>query len=286
MAAKKGGLGRGFDALFADNAAGELADEHSIISVPIGDIEPNREQPRRRFDEDALAELAESIREHGVIQPLIVRPMTDGSYQIVAGERRWRASRQAGLKEVPVIVRAFSETETAVIALIENLQREDLNAIEAAQGIARLIDVYGFTQEQAADKIGKSRSAVANTLRLMNLPDDVRELVFSDRLSAGHARALLGLSDNGLISTAAREVLDGNLSVRETERLVKKYNEPPAGAAEPKKRKRDPFYDEAELAARTALGRKVTVKNKRRGGTVEIEYFDKEDLAAIVRSLG
>ena len=284
MAPKKGGLGRGFDALFADNAAGELSDENTIISIPIGDVEPNRDQPRRRFDDAALAELADSIREHGVIQPLIVRPMTDGSYQIVAGERRWRASRLAGLNEVPVIVRAFSETETAVIALIENLQREDLNAIEAAQGIARLIDVYGFTQEQAAEKIGKSRSAVANTLRLMNLPEDVRELVYSDKLSAGHARALLGLTDNGLISAAAHEVIEGNLSVRDTERLVKKYNEPPAAPAA-KRAKRDPFYDEAELAAKNALGRKVTVKNKRRGGTVEIEYFDKEDLAAIVKSL-
>ncbi len=168
MAKQKGGLGRGFDALFADNTAGELSDENKIVLVPIGDIEPDRTQPRRRFDEASLAELSESIREHGVIQPLIVTPAAGGGYRIVAGERRFRASRMAGLHELPVIVRAFTDEETAVIALIENLQREDLNAIEAAQGISRLIDVYGFTQEQAADKLGKSRSAVTNTLRLMN----------------------------------------------------------------------------------------------------------------------
>ena len=282
MAKQKGGLGRGFDALFADNTAGELSDENKIVLVPIGDIEPDRTQPRRRFDEARLAELAESIREHGVIQPLIVTPSAGGGYRIVAGERRFRAARMAGLRELPVIVRAFSEEETAVIALIENLQREDLNAIEAAQGISRLIDVYGFTQEQAADKLGKSRSAVTNTLRLMNLPEEVRELVAEDKLSAGHARALLGIRENSRIADAAREVIDGGLSVRETERLVKRYNEAPKV---PVRKKRDPFFDEAELAAKAALGRKVVVKNKSRGGVIEIEYFDKEDLSRLIKAL-
>ncbi len=282
MAKQKGGLGRGFDALFADNTAGELSDENKIVLVPIGDIEPDRTQPRRRFDEARLAELAESIREHGVIQPLIVTPSAGGGYRIVAGERRFRAARMAGLRELPVIVRAFSEEETAVIALIENLQREDLNAIEAAQGISRLIDVYGFTQEQAADKLGKSRSAVTNTLRLMNLPEEVRELVAEDKLSAGHARALLGIRENSRIADAAREVIDGGLSVRETERLVKRYNEAPKV---PVRKKRDPFFDEAELAAKAALGRKVVVKNKTRGGVIEIEYFDKEDLSRLIKAL-
>ena len=282
MAKQKGGLGRGFDALFADNTAGELSDENKIVLVPIGDIEPDRTQPRRRFDEARLAELAESIREHGVIQPLIVTPSAGGGYRIVAGERRFRAARMAGLRELPVIVRAFSEEETAVIALIENLQREDLNAIEAAQGISRLIDVYGFTQEQAADKLGKSRSAVTNTLRLMNLPEEVRELVAEDKLSAGHARALLGIRENSRIADAAREVIDGGLSVRETEKLVKRYNEAPKV---PVRKKRDPFFDEAELAAKAALGRKVVVKNKTRGGVIEIEYFDKEDLSRLIKAL-
>lgn len=282
MAKQKGGLGRGFDALFADNTAGELSDENKIVLVPIGDIEPDRTQPRRRFDEARLAELAESIREHGVIQPLIVTPSAGGGYRIVAGERRFRAARMAGFRELPVIVRAFSEEETAVIALIENLQREDLNAIEAAQGISRLIDVYGFTQEQAADKLGKSRSAVTNTLRLMNLPEEVRELVAEDKLSAGHARALLGIRENSRIADAAREVIDGGLSVRETERLVKRYNEAPKV---PVRKKRDPFFDEAELAAKAALGRKVVVKNKTRGGVIEIEYFDKEDLSRLIKAL-
>ncbi|MCR5782159.1 MAG: ParB/RepB/Spo0J family partition protein [Clostridia bacterium] len=282
MAKQKGGLGRGFDALFADNTAGELSDENKIVLVPIGDIEPDRTQPRRRFDEARLAELAESIREHGVIQPLIVTPSAGGGYRIVAGERRFRAARMAGLRELPVIVRAFSEEETAVIALIENLQREDLNAIEAAQGISRLIDVYGFTQEQAADKLGKSRSAVTNTLRLMNLPEEVRELVAEDKLSAGHARALLGIRENSRIADAAREVIDGGLSVRETEKLVKRYNEAPKV---PVRKKRDPFFDEAELAAKAALGRKVVVKNRARGGVIEIEYFDKEDLSRLIKAL-
>ena len=182
MAAKKGGLGRGLDALFADNSIEEIAST-SAVKLKIMDIEPNRDQPRKIFDEDALAELADSIAKHGVIQPLLVRPMPDGSYQLVAGERRWRASRMAGLTEVPVVIKELSDDEAMALALIENLQREDLNAIEEAQGIKALMDTLSLTQDEAAERVGKSRPAVANALRLLKLPDSVIALVSDGKLS-------------------------------------------------------------------------------------------------------
>ena len=199
MAAKKGGLGRGLDALFADNSIEEIAST-SAVKLKIMDIEPNRDQPRKIFDEDALAELADSIAKHGVIQPLLVRPMPDGSYQLVAGERRWRASRMAGLTEVPVVIKELSDDEAMALALIENLQREDLNAIEEAQGIKALMDTLSLTQDEAAERVGKSRPAVANALRLLKLPDSVIALVSDGKLSPGHARALLGFKDEQISS--------------------------------------------------------------------------------------
>ncbi|MBR5496433.1 MAG: ParB/RepB/Spo0J family partition protein [Clostridia bacterium] len=282
MAAKKGGLGRGFDALFVDNSAEELSEEKGVVTLRINDIEPNKNQPRQIFDDDALSELADSIREHGVLQPLIVRPVLDGSYQLVAGERRWRASRLAGLTEVPVIVRALTDSEVAIIALIENLQREDLNPIEEAEGISRLIQEHGFTQEQAADKLGKSRSALTNTLRLMKLPEKVRGLVSDEFLSAGHARALLGLEDAALIEETAEEVVARKLSVRETEKLVKQLNS--YKEDKPKKvKKRDTYFDEVELSLSNVLGRKVVVKDSGKGGKLEFEFFDKEDLTKLAK---
>ena len=222
-------------------------------------------------------ELSESIKEHGVLQPLIVRPLTDGSYQLVAGERRWRASRLAGLTEVPVIVRALTDAEASVIALIENLQREDLNPIKEAEGISKLIEEYSFTQEQAAAKLGKSRSALTNTLRLMALPEKVRGLISDDFMTAGHGRALLGLEDKEKIEETAEKVISGKLSVRETEKLVKTINSE-AQKVNKKVRKRDTFYDEVELSLSDILGRRVTVKEGRKGGKIEFEFFDKEDL--------
>ena len=282
MAAKKGGLGKGFDALFADNSVEEVDSSSGVIKLRLHDIEPNKNQPRQIFDDDALSELADSIREHGVLQPLIVRPLADGSYQLVAGERRWRASRLAGLSEVPVIVKTLTDSEVAVIALIENLQREDLNPIEEAEGISRLIEEYSFTQEQAADKLGKSRSAVTNTLRLMSLPEKVRGLVCDDFLTAGHARALLGLQDKGIIEEIADEVIAKKLSVRETEKLVKQMNAFSEKA--PKKiKRRDTYYDEVELSLSDILGRKVVVKESGKGGKVEFEFFDKEDLGKLAK---
>lgn len=282
MPPKKGGLGRGMDALFVDNSVEELADEKNIITLRLNDIEPNKHQPRQYFDDEALYELSESIKEHGVLQPLIVRPFPDGTYQLVAGERRWRASRLAGLTQVPVIVRALTDSEVAVIALIENLQREDLNPIEEAEGISRLIEEHGFTQEQAAQKLGKSRSALTNTLRLMNLPEKVRGLVSDEFLSAGHARALLSLEDKALIEETAEDIITKKLSVRETEKLVKQLNsykeKQPA-----KVKKRDTFYSEVELSLSDILGRKVVVKESGKGGKLEFEFFDKEDLTKLAK---
>lgn len=283
MAAKKGGLGRGFDALFEDNTAASLSSDNAIVELALSDVEPNRDQPRKVFDEEALQELADSIREHGVLQPLIVRPMTDGSYQIVAGERRWRASRMAGLTTVPAIVRTLDDREVALIALVENIQREDLGAIEQARGVRRLIDEYELTQEQAADQLGFARSTVTNLLRLMTLPEDVQDMVQADALSAGHARALLGLEDPDNIRPLADRAAAEKLSVREVEKLVRQLN---AGAKKtPPKPKpgRDAFYDEVELSLAETLGRRIAVKPGKKGGVIEIEFFDKDDLAAVAK---
>ena len=191
--AKKGGLGRGMDALFLENSAAD--NTSSAVTLGINEIEPNRDQPRKNFDEKALGELAASIEKNGIIQPLLVRPMTDGSYQLIAGERRWRAARMAGLSVVPVTIREMTDEEASVFALIENLQREDLNPVEEAQGLKSLIETYGFTQEEAADRVGKSRTAVTNTLRLLRLPDSLLSMLGEGKISAGHCRALLGLDD-------------------------------------------------------------------------------------------
>ena len=214
MAAKKGGLGRGLDALFADNSIEEISST-GAVKLKTMDIEPNRDQPRKIFDEDALAELADSIAKHGVIQPLLVRPMPDGSYQLVAGERRWRASRMAGLTEVPVVIKELSDDEAMALALIENLQREDLNAIEEAQGIKSLMDTLSLTQDEAAERVGKSRPAIANALRLLKLPDSVIALVSDGKLSPGHARALLGFRDEQDIIETADIVIERGLTVRD-----------------------------------------------------------------------
>ncbi len=280
MAGKKGGLGRGYDTLFIENSSEALSD-NTAVTLPISDIEPDSNQPRSRFDEAALGELEASIREFGVLQPLLVRPMSDGSYKIVAGERRWRAAKRAGLKEVPVVVKSLSEEEAAAIALIENLQREDLNAIEEAAGIKRLMDEFGFTQEAAAEKLSKSRPAIANALRLLALPKDVAQLVAENELSAGHARTLLGLKDKEMLSDAAKKVIEEKLSVRQTEALVKALNKAPAS---PKmKPRRDKFFDEVELALSAVLSRKVSVINAKKGGKIEIEFFDEDDLKKLAK---
>lgn len=280
MAAKKSGLGRGLDALFADNSV-EESSFSSAMKLKIMDIEPNRDQPRKIFDESALAELADSIAQHGVIQPLLVRPIKDGGYQLVAGERRWRAARMAGLTEVPVVIKDLSEEETVELAMVENLQREDLNPLEEALGYKYMMQKLSITQEEAAQKVGKSRPAVANALRLLNLPEYVQNLVENRQLSPGHARALLGFErEEDMIETAQLAVKSG-LSVREIERMVKDSKKQPS--APKKAKKRDTFFDEVELALSESTGRRVKVKEGSK--TLEIEFFDKDDLSKIASAL-
>ncbi len=280
--AKKGGLGTGLDALFQDNSP--IESEKSVLTLSVNEVEPNREQPRKEFDENALSELSKSIEQNGVIQPILVRPVTGGTYQIVAGERRWRAARMAGLTEVPVIIREMSDEEAAVFALIENLQREDLNPIEEAVGIRSLIDEFGMTQDEAADRVGKSRVAVTNTLRLLKLPENILSMVAKGKITAGHARALISLEDEGRMLKIANAVIDNNLTVREVEKMVK--TELSGENAKPQKRqkKRDKYYDEVELALTQTLGRKVKIYLSKGGkGTLEFEFFGKEDLTKLAK---
>ena len=216
---KLGGLGKGLNAIFIEN---DSETEGGTVTLKISEIEPNRTQPRKEFDEQALSELAESISQHGLLQPLLVRPLTLGGYQIVAGERRYRASRMAGLTEVPVIIKELTDTETMEIALIENLQREDLSPVEEALGYKALIDEHGFSQEEVAKSVGKSRPAVANALRLLKLPDNIMEYLKDGKISAGHARALLTLENEELMTELADEIVAKDLSVRQVEKICKK----------------------------------------------------------------
>ena len=281
MAKKLGGLGRGLDSLFADNSVDEL--NPSVNKLRIMEIEPNRDQPRKDFDEKSLSELAESIEQHGVLQPLVVRPLTNGRYQLVAGERRWRAARIAGLTEVPVVIKELTDEEVIEIAMIENLQREDLNPLEEALGYRYMMDELNITQEQAAEKVGKSRPAVANAIRLLRLPDEVQEMVKNNLISPGHARALLGFENQELIIQTAKRIVKEDLSVREVETLVKNSQKTPKV---PKQKKRDKFFSEVELALVENLGRKVKIKeSKKDAGVLEIEFFDKDDLESLAMKL-
>ena len=280
MAGKIGGLGKGLDALFAQNT---LEDGNATVTLPLDEIVPNRDQPRKQFDDEALADLSASIAQHGVLQPLLVRPMPDGTYQLVAGERRWRASRMAGLTEVPVVIRDMNEQEAAELALIENLQREDLNPMEEAIGYRTLMDNYGMTQEQAAQVVNKSRPAVTNALRLLQLPEAVAEMVASGKLSAGHARTVLAFEGDDARIAAAKQAVDKGLSVRELEKMANAAKRARKNPAAPKRR--DSFYDEVELALRESLGRQVKVSASTKGGVLQVEFFDPEDLRALANKL-
>jgi ParB family chromosome partitioning protein len=278
MAGKKGGLGKGLDAIFAEN---DVEDRQTAVLLRLDEIEPNRDQPRREFDEQSLQELAESVRKHGVLQPLLVRPIFSGGYQIVAGERRWRAARLADLKEVPAVVREMSDSEVMQFALIENLQREDLNPLEEARGYQSLIETYGMTQEEVASTVGKSRPAIANVLRLLNLPEKIRAMVEKGTLSAGHARALLSFPNETLMLEAAKAAADG-ASVREIEKMAQRAN------SRPKIKKSSPrvkFYEETELALRENLGRKVHVTGNAKRGLLQIEFYGQDDLAELIRRI-
>lgn len=289
MAKKIGGLGKGLSAIFSEN---DTEDNSEIVTIKISQIEPNRSQPRRSFDEEALQELSESIRAHGVLQPILVRPQIYGGYQIVAGERRYRASRMAGLTEIPAIVRELSDSETMQIALIENLQRQDLSVLEEAKGYRSLMDDYGFTQEDVARTVGKSRSAVANVLRLLGLPEDVAPMLDSGRLSPGHARALLALEDESAVKQTADKIVKEGLSVRETEALVKKLNSAALSGDRPAKAKKSAaskpaLYTEVELSLSEHLGTKVSVSdNKAKGvGELTIEFYNPAELFMLANKI-
>lgn len=278
--AKKGGLGKGLSAIFMEN---ESEDQNSTVTLKISEIEPNKDQPRTDFDDKALSELAESIALHGVLQPLLVRPLVYGGYQIVAGERRYRASRMAGLTEVPVVIRELDDKETMELALIENLQRENLTPIEEAKGYKTLMDTYGFTQEQVSSSVGKSRSAVANSLRLLNLPEEIIDLISQGKISGGHARALLSLENKEKMIKISREIMDKDLSVRQTEKLTQKSKKGEKNS--PKKEEKTNFLKEVELALTENLCRKISVTKKGDGGVLSIEFFSQEDLIDLANKL-
>ena len=278
---KKSGLGKGLDAIFAENGTEES--NRSAEELKLSDLEPNRGQPRKDFDDETLAELADSISQNGILQPLLVRPIFGGGYQIVAGERRWRAARMAGLTTVPAIIRELDDEQVMEIALIENLQREDLSPLEEAMGYQSLMDSYDMTQEEVAKIVGKSRSAVANVLRLLKLPEEVQSLIRSGQVSAGHGRALLSFPDDAEKIAVAKRVIEEDLSVREVERLAQKANEVP--------KKKDvkprgiPYFNEVELSLHDYLGRKVRVNGDEKKGTLQIEFYGQEDLSELIRKL-
>ena len=284
MAKKKAelGLGRGLNALLGDPVLQDQGE--GSVSLPISQVEPGLNQPRKRFDPEALAELADSIREHGIIQPLTVRRLSSGYYQIIAGERRWRAAKQAGLDEVPAVIIEADDRKVMEIGLIENLQREDLNPAEEARGYQVLMNEYGMTQEQVAQRMGKSRPAVTNALRLLNLPEDVLTLVEEGRLSAGHARALLGAPTQALQRQAAKAVLDKGLSVRQTEALVKALQK----EKKPRARTEDMlaiYLADLEKNLGSQLGRKVHIQHRGKKGKLELEYYSEDDLETLLRLL-
>ena len=280
MAKKQSGLGKGLGALMLENNTDSMV---STDTLAINDIIPNKEQPRKTFDEAALQELSDSIAQHGVLQPLLVRPLTTGGYQLVAGERRWRASRLAGLKEVPVIIKELSDTEAMEIAIIENLQREDLNPIEEAEGLQALIDKCGYTQEEVATSVGKSRPAITNALRLLRLPEDVRQMTKDGDISAGHARALLAFDNEAMMCECAKQIVEKKLTVRDVEKMAKRPKTAKTKASSTGAR--DSFYDEVELALSEALGTKVKVYNGRSKGTLEIEFYTLDDLKNIANAI-
>ncbi len=281
----KKGLGRGLDALFESYGADPKADDErsGVKKIKITAIDPNPYQPRKIFDEQKIQELAGSIKQHGIVQPIAVKRQGD-RYMIIAGERRWRAARAAGLSEIPAVIMDLSEKEIIEVALIENLQREDLNPIEEAQGIKLLIEQYKLTQEEVADRLGRSRPAIANTLRLLNLSPQIQDHLISGKLTEGHARALLGISDPKLRDQVAQRVLERGLNVRETEQLIKKI----IGQKKTQKKSKPekPVYlMELEMNLEEALGTRVQINPGKKKGIIEIEYYGDDDLERILEKL-
>lgn len=276
----KGGLGSGYDSLFSDNTT-EVQVKRTLRT---SEIEPNRDQPRKNFSDEAINTLAESIREHGMLQPILVRPISTGGYQIVAGERRWRAARRAGVQEVPVIIKELSDLETMQIAIIENLQRENLNPIEEANGYNELIEKFDMTQDKISKMVGRSRSAIANSVRLLALPDEVISMLENGDISAGHGRALLAFEDEERLIDVARKAANGSLTVRQVEKLAQTQD---AEAPENKSsdEKIDSYFKEMELSLNERLGRRVKVDYGKNKGVLVLEFYDKEDLAGLADKL-
>lgn len=278
--ARKSGLGKGLDALFQDN----IEETHSTIVVNILDVEPNKEQPRRTFDEEAMASLADSIREHGIIQPIVVRPLLGGRYQIIAGERRWRASRMAGLKEVPIIIKDVDDKQTMEIALIENLQREDLNPIEEAKGYLMLMDDHRLTQDEVSKRVGKSRSAIANAIRLLSLPEEVIKELEQGNLSGGQGRALLSLGDAETIKNVALKAISKGMSVRQLEKLGNSCKK--KVKTERNEKVKDHIYKELEISMQEELGRNVKIDVVSEGkGRLILDFYSKDELIDMAYAL-
>ena len=275
-------LGRGLDALLGDSSL--HTQEGGSVTLPISQVEPGLNQPRKHFDEETLAELSESIRQHGVLQPLTVRRLASGYYQIIAGERRWRAARMAGLTEVPAMIIEADDRKVMELGLIENLQREDLNPIEEAAGYRSLIQDYGLTQDEAARRVSKSRPAVANTMRLLSLPQEVQWLIEQGNLSAGHGRALLSLSDAEAQIAFAEEIMEKKYSVREAEERIRQM----LREGIPQETKSNPtriYFKEAERQLTAGLGRRVTISQGKKKGKIALEYYDREDLEDLMKAL-
>lgn len=289
MAAKRG-LGKGIDAMISgdDTKAKKVVKEviKEVDTVDINKIEPNNNQPRKNFNEDKIHELAESIKQHGLIEPLIVQKGKKGFYTIIAGERRWRAAREAGIKEIPVVVKEYSDQQVMEIALIENIQREDLNAIEEAEAYERLIKDFNLKQDEVAERVSKSRVAITNSLRLLKLDPRVREMIIEDKIKSGHARALLSVTDSEEQYQLAVIIFDNSMSVRETEKMVKKYladKDKPAKQIKEKDTQTELIYRDYEEKLKTVIGTKVNINNKGRGkGKIEIEYFSPDEFDRIV----
>ena len=287
MVTKKSGLGKGLDALIAPSAISKQAEKSVVIekkgveTLKITDIEPNRDQPRQKFDEDSLLELADSIKQFGVIQPLIVQKKGE-HYEIIAGERRWRAARMAGIREVPVIIKDYSDQEVMEISLIENIQREDLNPIEEALAYKRLLDEYHLKQDEIAEKVSKSRTAVTNSIRLLKLEKRIQQMMIDDMISPGHARTLITIEDPELQYTLACKIFDEKLSVRETEKLIKSLQK----EKKPKEKtevENSFIYKDIEEKIKAILGTKVKVDHKANNqGKISIEYYSNEELERIV----
>ncbi len=295
MSAKKGGLGKGLDSLISNKVSAEqlntgniAGSKNAVSMVKVSLVEPNREQPRKHFDEGALSELADSIRQHGIVQPLIVRKK-DGYYEIIAGERRWRAARIAGLKEIPVIVREFSEQEKTEISLIENIQREDLNPIEEARAYKTLMEEFHLKQDELAKRVSKSRTAVTNAMRLLKLCGEVQQMVIDGKLTGGHARCLISIEDPDMQVAVASQISKESLSVRDTEKLVKNLQRQKTGVKREKEEPDEKLLILCENMAeqmKQILGTKVSVQPKNNDtGKIEIEYYSQDDLDRILRMM-